>query len=274
MGAFSVLDILRVGLSGLCFLLAFLAYRLISQEQARSGMPRGAILRSIHVFIVSNLAAGVLCAVSGYLVRAPATVEASAQTTGSYMLDYTFFLVDLTAWQPGGKGAVVVTRTDYIRKMTDKDEDYKLPSFTTGDRIDWEPITSTIRPRFTLRDESETPELKGHHYDFVLPVGRQPRGYMEQVSSKFTFPTGFKDPVNEWWQAYIGYPTKSVTVTIKFPDQKPCQSIDVSRITGLSKSEKIRDNSATILQDGRAASWTGLNEAGQTRIRFDWRWGS
>src|SRR5438045_1835792 len=112
---FSILDILRVGLSGLCFLFAFLAYRLVSQEQARPGAPRRGILTTIHLFIGSNLLAGILCAVSGYMVSAPAVVKRQTESmTGSYLLDYSFFYVDLSRWQPEGKGPVVITRTDYI----------------------------------------------------------------------------------------------------------------------------------------------------------------
>jgi heme A synthase len=89
LAGFPVLDILRVGLSGLCFLLALLAYLLITREQRREGSPRKGILQIIRVFIATNFLAGILCAVSGYIVSertpsAPQKKDISWQITGSF----------------------------------------------------------------------------------------------------------------------------------------------------------------------------------------------
>ncbi len=201
-----IVDILRVGLSGLCFLLAFLAYQLIGKEQERGGSPRRGILRIIQVFIASNLLAGILCAISGYIVRSPVPT-CTPELVGSYVPDSVFFIVDLEGWQPEGKGPVVVTRADHVRKITPKNEDYVIPYFTTGDSIRCDPMPGPTRPTFV---RNNSPELKGRvQYDYRLPIGHQPAGYSEMVTSKFTFPTGFKNPQKEWWQARIAYPTKN-----------------------------------------------------------------
>ena len=46
-----VLDILKLGLVGLCFLLCLLSFYLLYTEQRRDGNPRRMILRSIYVFM-------------------------------------------------------------------------------------------------------------------------------------------------------------------------------------------------------------------------------
>lgn len=58
--------ILRIGVSGLIFFLSLWSYRLISQEQSRSGSPRKGILRTIYVFLSANLLFALLVAVSGF----------------------------------------------------------------------------------------------------------------------------------------------------------------------------------------------------------------
>lgn len=50
-----VLEILRLGLAGLCFLLSLLAFFLIYREQGREGKPREGITRAIYTFMAVNL---------------------------------------------------------------------------------------------------------------------------------------------------------------------------------------------------------------------------
>ena len=63
----NVVEILKVGLSGLCFLLSLLAFWLIRREQQRAAAPRKAILRSIYIFMASNLLVAVLVALASYV---------------------------------------------------------------------------------------------------------------------------------------------------------------------------------------------------------------
>ena len=61
----NVVQILRVGLAGLCFLLALLAFWLIQREQQRPGDPRHGILRAIYTFMVINILSAILVGVAG-----------------------------------------------------------------------------------------------------------------------------------------------------------------------------------------------------------------
>ena len=63
----NVVEILKVGLSGLCFLLSLLAFWLIHREQQRAAAPRKAILRSIYIFMASNLLVAVLVALASHV---------------------------------------------------------------------------------------------------------------------------------------------------------------------------------------------------------------
>ena len=62
-------EILQTGLAGLCFLLALLAFRLISQEQKRDANPRKGILRTIYLFIAANFVTAVLVGAAALLER-------------------------------------------------------------------------------------------------------------------------------------------------------------------------------------------------------------
>src|SRR5258708_6791836 len=82
----NVLEVLRVGLSGLCFLLSLLAFWLIWREQGRQGSPRKGILRTIYVFMAVNLLTALLVGVAGYLTPHPQPFTASGLAPVSWTL--------------------------------------------------------------------------------------------------------------------------------------------------------------------------------------------
>jgi hypothetical protein len=267
----NVLEILRLGLAGLCFLLAFLAFGLINNEQQYLGPPREGILYAIYFFLGVNLLTAILVAVAGYFGPRPQSNPDSDELVAeTYLVDYTSFLVDLTQWTEMPLGSVVVTRTDYVRKVSDTKEDYVIPYFTTGESIDCKPITFSSRPRFV--GPKNDPDRKGVHYDYVLPIGHQPVGHSERVSSQFTFPSGFTNPEKEWWQARIAYPSKTISVVFLFPTNKPAKNMSVSRRRGDEAPQPIDDNLANPSDEGRVVTWVGINQKENSRIQFDWDW--
>ena len=146
---FDVLEILRVGISGLLFLFSFLAYRLIAREQRREGAARGGILTAIYVFMGVNLLGAVLVAFSG---SGPRPVPPPSTPESTYAVDYTSYLVDLSRWTETTHGPVVITRTDYVRKLSNKSEDYTIPYFTIGQSIECKPLTYSSKPQFIKKD--------------------------------------------------------------------------------------------------------------------------
>jgi len=145
----NVIEILRLGLSGLLFLFTVLAYRLINREQQRDGEPRRGILQTIFIFMGINFLAGVLVAAAGYFGgHSEPALDQDRLTSETYLVDFTAYLIDLTQWTEASHGPVVLTRTDYVRKVSDTTDDYIIPYFTTGDRIDCKPIRYSSEPRF------------------------------------------------------------------------------------------------------------------------------
>jgi hypothetical protein len=266
----NVLEILRLGLAGLCFLLSVLAFWLIHLEQKRAGNPRRGILQAIYTFMGLNLLASILVGVTSYMSPPqPAGENSNVLAADTYLVEHTSYLVDLTAWTPATLGPVVVTRSDYVHKVSNKQDDYVLPYFTTGKSIAWKPLTDLTEQNFAPKNE---PGTSGVHYDYRLAIGKEPAGYYQMVSNEFTFPTGFHDPEHEWWQASAAYPTRVISVVIRFPNNKPCQEIKVSKIAGIKAKELISDNRAVRTEGGRIATWVGLNVEGNSRIQFDWDW--
>ncbi|WP_156829910.1 peptidoglycan-binding domain-containing protein [Methylovulum miyakonense] len=90
-----IVDILQVGLSGLCFLLSVLSFQLIYREQHREANPRKGILHSIYVFMGTNFLVAILVAVSPYFVLTPtqsrkvpvdvATPDDPVKVSGNYI---------------------------------------------------------------------------------------------------------------------------------------------------------------------------------------------
>jgi len=212
----NVVEILRVGLGGLCFLLSLLAFWLIWREQGREGAPRKGILRAIYSFMIANLISAILVAFGAQFVpqRQEAIRTKDHLESATYLAEFSSFLVDLTNWTPETLGPVLITRTDSIRKLGDEKQDYVVPFFTTGQDIKFEPLTYSTKPIFVPKDD---PDKKGKHFDYRLPIAREPAGHTETLSTRFTFPNGFRNPEKEWWQASIAYPSRTISVTIRFP---------------------------------------------------------
>jgi hypothetical protein len=265
-----VLEILRVGLSGLIFLLAVLAFRLIHQEQQRTASPRKGILKSIYVFMAVNLLSAMLAGGISYLMQQPGA-EAEALAAKTYLVENTIWLVDLTKWTPELGGPVVVRRSDLVTKVSDTREDFVLPSYTTGNAIDWTNLGAGVVPTFK---ELHAPDLAGNHaYQYILPMGGKPKADTEQFASEFTFHGGFKGPNSRWWKGYVAYPTKSVTVSIRFPSDRPCLGIPkVYMQEGSKEPLAVTNNSPLMSEGGQVVTWTGAEIAKETRIEFEWDW--
>jgi hypothetical protein len=266
----NVLEILRLGLAGLCFLLSLLAFWLIHSEQQREATPRKGILKAIYTFMGVNVATAVLVAMAGYLGPRPQGKASDGLSASTYLIDYSTFYLDLTQWTPSTLGPVAMKRADYVRKVSEKDEDYVLPFFTTGQSVICRPISYSSQP--IIVGPKRDPERAGLHYDYRLPIGHQPAGHSELVSSEFTYSTGFHDPEHEWWQASVAYPSKTVSVLIRFPADKPCKNISVSDIAGIKGKQLITDNMPSVSDNGHIITWVGINIDANHRIQFDWDW--
>ncbi len=267
----NVLEILRVGLAGLCFLLSLLAFWLIEREQRRPSSPRKGILHAIYTFMSVNFLTAVLVAVAGYFgPQRPSSTTADELGAKTYLTDTLAYLVDLTKWTEQTHGPVEITRSDSIRKISDTHDDYVIPYFTTGDAISAEFLSYSSPPEFV---PDVQPGFAGKHYLYRVPIGDEPAGFTELVSSMFTFATGFKDPAKEWWQASVAYPSKTVSVVIRFPNSKPCKKIGAFRILGIrGDKQPIKNNEPLVSNEGAIVTWVGLNIEGNTRIEFDWDW--
>lgn len=260
---FDVADILRVGLSGLCFLLAVLCYAIIRAEQNREGPPRKGIERMVYVFMVANLISSVLC------FLAPVSSTEVEPLGGDYVVEHTSYAVDLSRWTPGGSEPVVITRTDRIRKNTSSQKDFTIPYATTGSDISCEPLAYTTKPRLLKKDD---PLGAGVKYDYILPVGHQPKGYTETITTRFHFPNGFKDPSKEWWMASVPYFAHTIVVDFTFPSAKPCRTMDVATVAGDSAPVPISDNAPSVFDGGAKVKWVGRDTEARSKIRFDWQW--
>ena len=267
-----VLEILRVGLAGLCFLLALLAFWLIQREQQRSLSPRKRILQAIYTFMSANFLSAVLVVAAGLLMpqqSASASTDELHATT--YLTDQLVFFVDFTKRKPEVGGPVEITRVDAIHKISSNREDYVIPYFTTGDRIDAQFLAHPYlnQPEFV---PDEQPDQKGKHYIYRIAIADQPKEFKEPVSTMFTFSNGFQSQTGEWWQASVAYPSKVVSVTIRFPHNKRCKNIEDYKIEGIGNKQPLKDNEPIFSNDGTIVQWTGVKIDGKTRIGFSWDW--
>lgn len=264
----NILEILRLGLAGLCFLLSLLALWLIYNEQKRPNSPRKGILRAIYTFMSLNLVAAFLVGAAGYLGPRPEATRADNLNAKTYLVDHTWYLVDLTEWKEP-VGPVEITRTDFIHKVSSTTDDYVVPYFTSGTRIDAQFKSYSRPPKF----EPTTVEgSSGSHYLYKVPLGDQPAGSSETVSTIFTFPNGFKGEGATWWEASLQYPSRTVSVEIRFPALRPCKSVQAYTIAGISEKKPISNNEPVLSSEGKMAMWVGENIDANSRIHFAWDW--
>lgn len=269
--ALDVLEILRVGLAGLCFLLSLLSFWLIQREQRRESDPRKGILQAIYTFMLVNFVTATLVATAAYLgPRRPSNGAGGELGAKTYLTDSLTFFVDLTKWQEQTQGPVEITRSDNIRKLSDTHDDYVIPYFTTGIGIDAKFLGHSSQPEFDGPYEQHG--SAGKHYSYKVPIGEEPPGYTEAVSTMFTFHSGFPSPKGLWWQASVFYPSKTVSVVIQFPANRPCTKIKAYKVPGIGEKVLIKDNQPVVSNEKIIATWVGLNIEGNSRIEFDWEW--
>jgi len=274
-----IVEILQVGLPGLCFLLSLFGYSLLRGEQKKE-QPREIMLKSIRGFNWTSLVVGVLVAsaafAQSYFVKSgPNPVTEPA---GDYIVEQCVYEVDFRQWTPVetnkvdiASSPVKVTRSENLRKSTDENKSYLIPFYTTGAKIDCNPLQFPMRPVFqAVQTPGDNPKQKA--YQFEIPIGNQVKGYKTSLMTEFIFWNGFRDPEHEWWAASVKYPTKQIQATFQFPTNKPCKSISVWRKDGISAEVELRDTPAIISQDGKKVVWMGENLPGDCRVffKFDW----
>jgi hypothetical protein len=263
----SILEILQLGLAGLCFLLSLLAFWLLHNEQRRES-PRKEILRATYAFLALSLLAALVVGAAGYLdprLERGRTDELNAKT---YLAEHTWYLVDLTRWVDP-VGPVEITRTDFVRKVSNTKDDYVIPYFTSGTRIEAKFQTYSRPPKF---EPTVVEGASGPHYLYRVPLGDQRAGSSETVSTVFTFADGFRGDDAKWWEASVQYPSRTVSVEFLFPPLKACKSIQAYAIPGIGEKKPIADNEPVISNEGKMAMWLGENIEANSRIHFAWEW--
>src|SRR5215469_17736827 len=94
----NILEILRLGLAGLCFLLSLLAFWLIYNEQRRESGPRKGVLHAVYAFIALNMVLALGVVASAYLGPRPPAGPPDELHARTYLVAHTWYLVDLTKW--------------------------------------------------------------------------------------------------------------------------------------------------------------------------------
>jgi hypothetical protein len=249
------------------------------QESVTKGSVR--LWATEHKVILAAAIIGAVGAiVAAIITAAPDFIGpvAEKEFDDDYVVNYSFYNVLLDGFSPvpdeevdgHEKSVVTVERIDSINKNTDSKEDYMLPFYTTGKRIELNVLKSSVKVVF--HEVKNLDEKYKHSYELRLAIGSTPPGHNEVIQSRFKFVNGFRDGNEEWWTASIKYPTKAVGVHIQCPEYKLCKSVRVFRRKGISEKKEILDNPAFLSEDGLHILWMGNTEKPDTRIVFQWEW--
>ncbi len=284
-----VVEILKYGLSGLVFLFALLSFWLFYAEQ-RHDPPRPAMLHAIQIFGTINFVATLVVAVFGLLGGSAfqSAANSSALPSGldlrgfAYSCDYSTFFIDMSGWKPLLPGVdqhsvkvspASFTRNDLLRKLTDSTDDYVLKPWTTGAGIDKELLRAPSGVELTFEKISDADQRKT--YNFVAPLGKQPRDASLPISIAFTIWNGFQHEDQEDWQADIEAPTRFVSFSIRFPKEKVVTEVRVFLEGDDGERSLSRENSVLLSQDRdgeNLATWSVVNVPGKHFVKFVWKW--
>jgi len=233
-----------------------------------------------QVVLVSALIGAIGLIVAAVITAAPALIKPTVETKfeDDYVLNYSYFNVLLDEFQPlketevdgDDRSMVSVARIDSILKNKDGHNDYTLPYYTNGKRIEVSSLKASVKVNFN--EMSSLDEAYRHSYELRLAIKDKPVGHTEIMQSRFRFINGFRNPKEEWWSASIKYPTKAVGVHIGCPKTKPCKSARVFRRKGISEKVEILDNPTFLSEDGLHIVWMSNDEKPDTRILFQWEW--
>lgn len=249
-------------------------------DESKIEQPKRSWASEHKAMIVSAVIGALGAIIAAVIVIVPSLSKpiVTPEFKDGYVVNYSFYnvlldgfsVVDDSEINDEEKSIVTVSRVDSILKNTADSEDYKLPFYTTGKRMELETQKSSVTVVF---EEVENPdENYRRSYELVLPIGKKPMGHNEIMHSRFTFINGFRDETEEWWIASVKYPTKAIGVHVQCPSIKPCKTVRVFRRKGISERQEILENPAFLSKDGLHILWMGNTENPDTRIMFQWTW--
>lgn len=236
------------------------------------------------------LAIGMSCASAQSIAAVP---EISPEPSFSqeaakaeYVVESSKIDLDFSLWQsvPENeretikKSKVEITRSELIRKAVSTKNDFKYEFWTTGLGI--EPVRLQSNVRYLQAGVERTADRKTkRQYHLILPVAEfSETGKQVPLETKFVFLNNFQNPVKEDWRARVQYPTKLLTIAIRFPAQKHVSGITLWLLD--EKGNKVgsqplsTSNPPALKQDGdrQIATWQASNVPGQRAVLFEWNW--
>ena len=203
-----------------------------------------------------------------------------------YVVDSSTIDLDFSLWQPVPeqerdtvkKSKVEITRSELIRKVPGTKSDFKYEFWTTGLGI--EPVRLQANVRYLQAGVERTGDRKTkRQYHLILPITEfSVAAKQVPLETKFVFLNNFQNPAKEDWRARIQYPTKRLTIAIRFPAQKRVSDITLWLLD--EKGNKVGSqplsttNPTALKQDGdrQIATWQASNIPGQRAILFEWNW--
>jgi hypothetical protein len=278
-----VVEILRFGLTGLCFLFSLLAFYLLQREQ-KIERPRKSILKNIRFFTTLNFISALLVATFSLIakpqIEGPHKTKIIDAPHSDYLINETQYILDFSNWIPipeEGSGTiespVKMTRIDEIIKLNDHNVDFIIPQYTTGKRIDGHFIQfpSPIIPEY--KPIKKAPGESGKAgYQYALAIGKEGRGFETTIKNIFTFVNGFKNTPTEWFAASVRYPTKRIIVEMRFPDGKPAKKVNLYLREGIAERKNIKNPKIEILSRGQIVKWEGKDFPANSRVFFEFDW--
>ena len=202
-----------------------------------------------------------------------------------YAIEHVSFNLNFDGWREveteyrdKKRSRVSIARNESIVKNLDTKDRFGYEFWTTGLNIDPEELKSYTPLTFTFdREEIGRDGKKKRVFKLDLPMTGLKPGSHVQLGTKFNFWNGFQGINSDDWRARIEYPTRSVTVVIRFPKQKKISKpILVSLVDAQGNKKRVLSDENPVLlyreDDRDIAQWSGLNILGKHFVLFEWEW--
>lgn len=215
--------------------------------------------------------------VINYLVEGP---PRRANIYPSVEIERTTIDFDLQEWTPtppqGDPGQfckVTVDEHQVSRRLSNEADYLGRRVGTTGTEPNFTSLTHKVS--YQKSDSGRVGGPRMTIYDVLLDISKEPVNIPFEAHLRTVRYGGFSDPTSEWAAHTIVQPTRTVTIKIRFPANKPARNFRFSVAGESDRSNyapvepppdtyEIKDNTIT---------WTVPNPKLSYTYRIDWDWG-
>ena len=256
-------------------------FQLILQMLDRLGRFRQVLITLLLIcgaftFIWSQIPEQGKLTMINYIFNRPSKISAYYP---SVEIDESKFIFDLTEWTPvpqrgdASQACKVTTDENLSYRRIHSDATYLARrAGTTGVRPEFRSNTHDVSYKLLSNERLGGPKMA--IYDVLLDISKEPLNTLGKAHLRSIRYGGFSDPKSEWAAHTVMQATRSITIEIRFPLNKPGTNFRFSIAGEFDRSNYVQFQPPTDQYEikGNTIKWTVLYPKLAYSYRIDWDW--